>query len=276
MLNREKLFDAIDRLASPRSGEGALLVVRMRNLRDYEAIFGYDAGDSLVQAFEARLRACLREVDVAVRIGECDFGVMLPGLQDRNHAALAAAKLARAFQEPLQVNGRPAWVNVAVGACTVADAATPVALCRQADAACTLAWRRRERHALHMSAPLPSVGYEDLHQAIAGKQLQVFLQPIFSLHGGELKSFESLSRWSHPQHGQIAPALFVPMAEQAGLIHELTRWNINSTFRHCSPWLRPAGSQVCDQRVAHCPDRPRFRRAGGRRGADMEDAARPA
>ncbi|MEO6519899.1 MAG: GGDEF domain-containing protein, partial [Pseudoxanthomonas sp.] len=149
MLNRELLFDTIDRLASPTTGEGALLVVRMRNLHDYETMFGYEAGEALVRAFEARLRECLRAADLPVRIGECDFAVMLPALLDRNHVSLAAAKVARVFQTPLPVSQRPAWTNVAVGACVVADAATPVALCRQADAACSQAWGLRERYLLH-------------------------------------------------------------------------------------------------------------------------------
>ena len=237
VLNREQLFEAIERLASPRTGEGALLVVRMSNLRDYEAMFGYEAGEALVQAFEARLRECLRSVDVPVRIGECDYAVMLPGLADRNHVALAAAKVARTFQEPLAVRNRPAWTNVAVGACAVADAGTPTSLCRQADAACKQAWGLRERHFQHAGLSADPIGYEDLQEAIAGNRMQLFLQPIFSLRDGGLKGFESLSRWTHPQHGAIRPAIFVPMAEQAGLIHELTRWNLNASFRHCSPWI---------------------------------------
>lgn len=245
MLNRDRLFDAIDRLASPRTQEGALLVVRMQNLREHEAMFGYEASDVLVIAFEAQLQECLRNVDVCVRIGECDFAVMLPGLQDRNHVELAAAKVARTFREPLQARSRAAWVNVAVGACAVADAATPAALCQQADAACRLAWQRPERYALHRGSSGPPIGYDDLHAAIDGNQLQVFLQPIFSLHDGTLKSFESLSRWSHPVHGPIGPAMFVPMAEQAGLIHELTRWNVNATLRHCAPWLQAHAGVKC-------------------------------
>lgn len=245
MLNRERLFEAIDQLALPNTQEGALLVVRVQNLRDYEAMFGYDTGDFLVEAFAAKLQTCLRDVDVAVRIGECDYAVVLPGLSDRNHVMLAAAKVARTFQEPLQVRGRPAWVNVAVGACTVADAATPAALCRQADAASRLAWRLGERHALHEGVPAPRVSFDELHEAITSNRLEVYLQPVFALRDGALKGFESLSRWSHTLHGPIGPDVFVPMSEQAGLIHEITRWNINATFRHCSPWLETRPGIKC-------------------------------
>ena len=108
MLNREQLFKAIDQSAPTGGTDGALLVVRVQNLRDYETMFGYDTGDFLVQAFEAKLRACLRDADIMVRIGECDYAVVLPNLHDRNHVSMAAAKVARAFQDPLQVRSRPA------------------------------------------------------------------------------------------------------------------------------------------------------------------------
>ena len=245
MLNREQLFKAIDQSAPTGGPDGALLVVRVQNLRDYETMFGYDTGEFLVQAFEAKLRDCLRDADIMVRIGECDYAVVLPSLRDRNHVSMAAAKVARAFQDPLQVRSRPAWVNVAVGACLSADAATPAASCRQADAACKLAWRLRERHALHESAPASLVSYDQLYEAIASNRLQVFLQPIYSLQDGALKGVESLSRWPHALHGMIGPDVFVPMAEQAGLIHEITRWNINATFRHCSAWLENQPGLKC-------------------------------
>ena len=245
VLNREQLFKTIDQAAPTGGTEGALLVVRVQNLRDYETMFGYDTGEFLVQAFEAKLRACLREADIVVRIGECDYAVVLPALRDRNHVAMAAAKVARSFQDPLQVRSRPAWVNVAVGACLSADAATPAAACRQADAACKRAWRLRERHALHEGVPAPLVSYDQLYEAIASNRLQVFLQPVYSLRDGTLKGVESLSRWPHALHGTIGPDVFVPMAEQAGLIHEITRWNINATFRHCSAWLQARPELKC-------------------------------
>jgi diguanylate cyclase len=245
VLNREQLFATIERLALPLAREGALLLLRTQGLREYEAMLGYAAAEALARTFEARLRECLRDTDVAIGIGECDYAVMLPALRDPNHALLAASKVARSFQEPLLVRNRPAWLDVAVGACMVSDAPTPDALCRSADAACKLAMQRQERYALHTGSPAPAIQYEDLHEAIAGNRLQVHLQPIFSLRTGALSGFESLSRWSDSAHGRVGPDVFVPMAERTGLIHELSRWNLNATLRHCAPWLQRRPELKC-------------------------------
>ncbi len=238
MLNRDKLFAVIERFASPRTQEGALLILRSEGLREYQAVFGYEIGAALVQQVEARLQECLRSVDTVIGIGECDYAVMLPGLRDPNHAVLAASKLARAFQEPLLVRKRPARLDMAVGGCMVTDAATPESLCRNADSACKIAARRLERYALHSDEPSPKIDYDDLHEVVLGNRLQVYLQPVFSLRTGVLNGFESLSRWPQPNLQEVGPDVFVPMAERIGLIHELTRWNVNATLRLCAPCLQ--------------------------------------
>jgi EAL domain-containing protein (putative c-di-GMP-specific phosphodiesterase class I)/GGDEF domain-containing protein len=235
MLNRDVLFDTIARLIPPPHASGALLIVRMQRMREFEAVFGYAASDAVVHAFEERLHGCLRGVDEAIRIGECDYAVVLPGLRDRNHAMLAAAKVARAFQTPLEGGGRPSRVIVSVGACMASDDHTAEVLCRNADAACVQAQHQPERHALFNGQVQASIGYEDLHQAITSNRLQVYLQPLFALESGTLCGFESLARWHDPRLGFVRPDLFVTAAEQTGLIDGLTRWSINATLRHCAP-----------------------------------------
>ncbi|RZZ85597.1 putative bifunctional diguanylate cyclase/phosphodiesterase [Pseudoxanthomonas winnipegensis] len=235
MLNREILFDTIARLVPEPAAGGALLVVRMQRLREYEAVFGYGASDALIAAFTARLGDCLREVDALVRIGECDFAVLLPGVRDQNLAMLAAGKIARAFRYPLEAGGRPSRVTVAVGVAMAVNAADAEQLCRHADVACASAAQRPEHHALYAGQMPASVGYEDLHRAIHHNALQVHLQPIFALDSGDLRGFESLARWHDPVLGPVRPDLFVVAAEQTGLIDGLTRWSINATLRHCAP-----------------------------------------
>ncbi|SEK66544.1 EAL domain, c-di-GMP-specific phosphodiesterase class I (or its enzymatically inactive variant) [Pseudoxanthomonas sp. GM95] len=235
MLNRDVVFEAIARLMPPAQPQGALLVVRMQRMREFEAVFGYQASDALVSAFDERLHGCLRGVDEAVRIGECDYAVVLPGLRDANHATLAAAKVSRAFQSPLDAGGRPSRVVVSVGVAMSGAEVSPEALCLNADAACAQAQRQPERHAVFNGQAQVSIGYEDLHHAITSNRLQVYLQPLFALESGTLCGYESLARWHDPRLGFVRPDLFVTAAEQTGLIDGLTRWSINATLRHCAP-----------------------------------------
>jgi len=235
MLNRDALFDTIERLIPPPHASGALLIVRMMRMREFEAVFGYAASDALVRAFEERLHGCLRGVDEAIRIGECDYAVVLPGLRDRSHVMLAAAKVSRAFQHPLEGSQRPTRAIVSVGACLASDDHTPEILCRNADAACAQAKHQPERHAIFNGDVQANISYEDLHQAITSNRLQVYLQPQFALESGALCGFESLARWHEPDLGFVRPDLFVTAAEQTGLIGGLTRWSINATLRHCAP-----------------------------------------
>jgi len=245
MLNRVHLFQTIERVALSGQPAGALLMVRMQRLREFEAVFGYEAGKALVDAFEVRLRECLRAVDEAVQIGECDFAVVLPGLRDLNHAMLAASKVARAFMHPLEAQGRSARAIVSVGLCMASAGQCPDQLCRQADVACQEAARLPERAAAYRGQAQPQVVYDDLYQAITTNRLQVYLQPIFGMDSGTLCGYESLARWQDPVLGFVSPELFIGAAEKTGLIEELTRWSVNATLRHCAPAFRDTPTLQC-------------------------------
>ncbi len=248
MRNRSELYAAIEQAKEGEDkecGQGGVLMVRVQRLRDFESMFGYAGAERLCQAMHERLQHALRSVDRVVAIGECDFAAVLPRLHDRQHAALAASKVARVLKEPFEVFGRPTRVGTAVGAATwPQDGSTPEALCRHADEACQSALRLRERHALYHGQRRSPVGHDALHEAILRNQLQVWLQPIHAVDGDRLMGFESLARW-RAEDGWIAPDVFIPLAEQTGLIDELTRWSINTTLRHCAPALVERAGLTC-------------------------------
>jgi EAL domain-containing protein (putative c-di-GMP-specific phosphodiesterase class I)/GGDEF domain-containing protein len=237
MLNRPAVFAAVSRALS-EAGSAAVLRVRVARLREYQVMFGYQAAEALVESFQLVLRACLREQDAMVAVGEGDVVVVLPGLAESSRVELAAAKISRAFVDPLMVAGRPARVFVAVGASTGEQGCDVEDLCLGAYAACEQARRSPERYVLVQERPKRTFGYDDLHDAISANQLELYLQPIFSLATGQLRKFEALSRWQHPRWGSIPPERFVAMAEQTGLIEAMTRWNLNATLRMCAPYLR--------------------------------------
>lgn len=249
VLNREALFGVIRDLAqaTPPDSELGLLIVRDRRFREYEALFGYAAGEVFAEAFGRRLSAALREQDRVVRIGECDFAAVLPALSGRAHAELAAAKVARAFGGPLEAGEHSVRVRALVGATSMAPSAlTPETLCNGADRACAAAAAERERYALGDGAVgAAALNYDRLFASVNSNRLQLMLQPIFALRDGALKGFESLTRWPANELDPFPPSIFVPMSEQTGLIDELTRWNLNATLRLCSPVLAGNGQLTC-------------------------------
>ena len=240
MLNRNALQEAFFRqLHAGDAGVFGLLVVRALRLRELELLLGHALVDDLADAVEAQLRGLLRPDDEPVRIGECDFAVLLPRLRERNHAALAASKVARGLNGMLDVGGRPIRTNFAVGAATwPADADTFEMLCLHADQACAAASVGRERFALFAGGGHGRlVEYGELHAAVAGNQLRLYLQSIHDIATGAPLGFEALSRWDNPRLGPVPPDQFVGLAEQTGLISELTRWTLNASLRHCAQWL---------------------------------------
>ena len=249
MLNRSALQEAFFRqLHGDDAGAiCGLLVVRALRLRELELLLGHALVESLSDAVEARLRGLLRPDDELVRIGECDFGVVLPCLRERNHAALAASKVARGLNGMLDVRGRPIRANVAVGAASwPADADSFETLCLHADQACAAAAAGREHFALFSGGGRSQlVEYNELHAALAGHQLHLHLQPIHDIASGALVGFEALSRWDNPRLGPVRPDHFIGLAEQTGLIGELTRWSLNAALRHCAEWLPTHPGVTC-------------------------------
>jgi diguanylate cyclase len=244
MLNREALFACIADAGSDGACAG-VLVLRTQRLREFERLFGYEAGEQLAVALEARIREALRPVDQLFRIGECDFAIVLPRLQQRQHAALAAAKVSRAARAQLAVGGRPVRASIAVGVATRPDDGTdPATLCRRADEATVLALHASERHAFNTSVRQDVVPHEALHDAIAGGRLELWLQPIHAVADDRLHGFESLARWRH-EGTWIPPERFVATAEQTGLIGALTHWSLHGTLRHCAPVLRRHPGLTC-------------------------------
>ena len=254
MLNRHALQEAFFRqLHGDDAGAVfGLLIVRALRLRELGVLLGHGLVESLADAVEERLRGLLRPDDEVVRIGECDFGVVLPRLRERNHAALAASKVARGLNGMIDVGGRPIRANVAVGAATwPADADSFETLCLHADQACAAVAVGRERFALFSGAARSRlVEYGELHAAIAGNQLRLHLQPIHDIASGALVGFEALSRWDNPRLGPVSPAKFIGLAEQTGLIGELTRWSLNAALRHCAEWLPIHPRVTCSVNVS--------------------------
>lgn len=248
MLNREACFAATARLIVKQRLAGgvlAVMILRMRRFREFNVQFGFEEGDRLVAAIGELVLRALRPVDEIIQIGACEFALLLPDLNNAEHAALAAAKVLRQFQDPLAFEGRAVPVNATVGVALWPEhGADPDHLFRGAERAYAVAHGSLDRYAVYAPrAGEPDIGHEELHEAINNNRLDLHLQPIRDLRRNDLAGVEALARWRSPRWGWVDPASFVALAEQTGLITPLTRWSINSALRHCG-LARRAGLEL--------------------------------
>ena len=239
MLNREACFAAtaghIERCRQDATVLGVMLL-RMRRFREFNIHFGYEAGDRLAARVRDLAQQALRPVDEIIQIGVCDFAILLPGLRNPDVAMLAASRLVRLFQEPVALGERSVLVSVAIGVALAPEhGMIPDKLFRCAERAFAQAVRSIDRYAIFALADGEmDIPHDDLHEAIVNNRLDLYLQPLWDLRHGRLAGVESLARWNSPNWGPVEPSLFIPLAEQTGLITPLTRWSLNNSLHHCA------------------------------------------
>ena len=226
-------------------GRFAIMLVRIQRLQEFRLVHGYVASDAVGPAATARIRELLRPQDELMQVSENEFIALLPDLLNPGHAMLAGTRVVRAFEAPLRFEGHAVMTPVAVGISLCpehgADAKT---LLRRAEIALRDAKRLSERCALYTSGTERTVvPYEWLHHALQTNRLEAHFEPIMDLRRNAICGYESLARWNNGANGAIRPDVFIRLAEDTGLIGELTRWSLNATFRHA------AGIRALDGRL---------------------------
>lgn len=224
------------RIASEGGGVLGVMVVRVQRLQEFRLVHGYEASDAVGAAAFARVRDMLRPVDELVQVSENEFVALLPGLRDGQHAMLAGARVVRAFEEAVAVGRHSVLAPVAVGiSLHPAHGSDPDTLLRRAELALRDAKRSTDRCALFVpGTERMAVPYESLHDALRNNLLVAYFEPILDLRGNTVAGYESLARWTASKLGPVRPDVFIRLAEETGLIAELTRWSLNTSLRHAA------------------------------------------
>jgi diguanylate cyclase (GGDEF)-like protein len=223
-------------------------VMHVQVLRHRQLVLalGFDIADAVQAAVGTRLREALRAGDRVVHVGGGEFAVLLPGLLSTGHAQLAAQRVLREFERPLTVAGRTVTVAVAIGlAVAPAHGRSAHMVARRALAALDDALRYGTRLVVGDALGEDPVLLDELREALAANALSIEFQPIVRTADGVPVAAEALARWRHPQRGNIAPSVFVPLAEQAGLAPELTRWSLNAALRDYAQLLHAHPGLAC-------------------------------
>lgn len=228
---------------------GALLFLDLDNFKHVNDSLGHSVGDVLLQEVAKRMQSCLREEDVAARMGGDEFVMLLPEISDDpNEAAQNAQDLARKIQailtEPYVLEDNTLYTTPSIGISIFpGENDAPDDILKQADAAM---YRAKEsgRNAIKFFLPemqeasnkrLKIIG--ELRLAIEHSEFITFFQPQLDINR-TLTGAEALIRWQHPTKGLLQPLDFISLAEESGLILTLGDLALNSALSSFSHWIK--------------------------------------
>lgn len=234
-----------------RTGEAfALLYVDLDGFKQVNDSLGHDIGDLVLMETASRLRNAIRGNDMLARFGGDEFLLILPSA---DHAVVTAIaqRMIDSMTRSFDVDGKTVYVTASIGiAMAPADGMSPADLLRHADTALykaksagrntlmffnpAMAEEMTERHEIEV----------DLRKACTDGSLELFYQPIVDLKTQTVVSREALMRWRHPTRGMVPAGIFIPIAEQSGLIAAMGDWAIRQACKDAAGWEPGVGVSV--------------------------------
>jgi len=247
--NRERLARlTVEALAAQHAGSCpgvALLYVDLDDFKTVNDSLGHDAGDQVLRTVATRLREAVGGAGTVARVGGDEFVVLT---REPASARALGERLLRVLDQTVGIAGRTVRVGASIGIALTdaaegaAAGADPGTLLRDGDAALYAAKAAGRGRcevfgpALRARALARLDGHAELLRALQEGQLEVHYQPIVSAHGHQLRGFEALVRWRHPQRGLLLPAAFLETAADAGLLVPLGRAVLTASCAQLARW----------------------------------------
>jgi diguanylate cyclase (GGDEF)-like protein len=221
----------------------ALLFLDLDRFKIVNDSLGHLVGDQLLIVVADILRSFVRQGDIAARLGGDEFVILLEGISDVSQAIHVAERVVSSLQMPLRIGDRDVVTGTSIGIVIgTPDRQSTEAVLRDADLAMYRAKRSgRGRYALfdpamHQQAMERLDIEDDLRHALARQEFVLYYQPIVDLRTREIRGFEALIRWQHPQRGFVSPLDFISIAEETGHIVEIGTWVLGQAVRQLADW----------------------------------------
>ncbi len=244
--NRTLLMDRLSQalLQAQRNDRRATAIfIDLDNFKMINDSLGHNAGDTLLRIVAERMVECVRATDTVVRLGGDEFVVLLIDQADSPNVALVLDKIRAAISEPIPIEGRLLHVTCSIGLATFPEDGTDAeTLLMNADVAMYRAKERGRDNVQFYAAEMNIAAHErrvlqeGLRTGLERNEFALVYQPQVDLQSGRIFAVEALARWNHPELGVVAPARFIPIAEESGLIVQLGDWVLREACRQNKAW----------------------------------------
>lgn len=246
LANRTLFNDRLSQAISMAKISGNIFGVLFLDLDSFKMVndtMGHENGDVLLKMVSGNLSRVIRNTDTVARFGGDEFLVLINNVEDRSDIITVADKIFSVFKQPFTIEGKEFFVTASAGIAVYPMDGTNVhTLIKNADIAMYHAKESgKNQYKICTSEMNTDIQNEVeltnfLYRALERNELHLFYQPQVDVNSGKIVGVEALLRWTHPKYGNIAPAIFIPLAEKSGLINPIGEWVLRTACRQNKTW----------------------------------------
>jgi diguanylate cyclase (GGDEF)-like protein/PAS domain S-box-containing protein len=247
LANRALFRERAEHAFARCSRHAQMLVVMYFDLDHFKVVndtLGHAAGDQLLVSVARRVGNLLRTTDTVARLGGDEFAILIEDADDWDDCIAVADRILEELRAAFHLDGKEVFVGSSIGIASSNEADSVEDLLRHADMAMYSAKSRGKgcydvyQPQMHASLTERADREADLNTALERGEFELYYQPMVSLATGRITGFEALLHWNHPRLGQVEPGIFLPLAEETGLIVPLGEWAIGEGCRQLGEWQR--------------------------------------
>jgi diguanylate cyclase (GGDEF)-like protein len=246
LANRTQFRERISSMLAAVHKRESRLAIHLIDLDRFKSIndtLGHPIGDKLLKDVAFRLIAVMRPTDIITRFGGDEFVVLQTATERRQDVYALAQHLVKALVEPFEIDGHRIDIGASIGiAMAPIDGIDADQLIKKADMALYAAKNSGGGKHCFFAAEMEQATQErralelDLRKALGSEQFHLNFQPLVDLHTGRVTACEALLRWTHPERGSVPPSVFIPIAEETGLIVALGDWVLHHACIEAATW----------------------------------------
>lgn len=252
LCNREHFHTLFNQyLTQNNDGLCLLAVVDLDDFKHVNDTYGHAAGDELLRLAASSIKNTCGEYAIVSRFGGDEFVIFAPKVSDHAEAEIFINRLTEGLTSKTQPSSGKTAPKASIGLVVQThEKATSDGMFAEADLALYES-KAKSRGGWTLYSEALDANYrqrqklkDDLSAAIDNDDITVAFQPIVNLAKGRVNTFEALSRWEHPEHGNISPALFITLAEELGIIGKITSVVLRKSIKACVDWPEDVGISV--------------------------------